>query len=216
MAGVSRRAEGLRAGLQLLGLSLKSVAFDARQDRRGRRHLDRARVPDLPRLQDELRGFADYVNKLVSRVRLLYDGLVQVFTQGGSHWRRAERAEQVRERGIKRFVINVYALFARLCVFFEGVADGFAAAWVKVGPLRVGDVHCAQDVVLAFFGIFAGADETVTNTSTNSWRLWGDRRRWHLFVLNVRHACWWFARLIGDHLTLTKYALYTYAARTSC
>ena len=206
--------KGLRAGLQLLGLSLKSVAFSMLKIVAAGGILIGSAYLIYRAYKTNFGGFADYVNKLVSRVRLLYDGLVQVFTQGGFTGAVRKELNKAENAGIKRFIINVYALFARLKVFFEGVADGFAAAWVKVGPSVSGMFTALKDVVLAFFGIFAGADETVTNTSMNSWRLWGETVAGGIsFVLNVfATLVGWFARLIGDHPTLTKYALYTYAA----
>lgn len=206
--------KGLRAGLQLLGVSLKSVAFSMLKIVVVGGVLVAGAYLIYRAYKTNFGGFADYIDKVVGRIRLLYNGLVQVFTQGGFSGAVRKELNKAENAGIKRFIINAYALFARLKVFFEGVADGFMVAWKVAGPAVSAMFTAVKDAALAFLGIFAGTDDLVTNNSMNSWRVWGEVVGSALATIigHLATLIGWVAALIGNHPTLTKYALYSFAA----
>lgn len=166
------------------------------------------------RLWDLGERVAAFASKFLAPVRLLYQGLVQAFSQGG--FSGAVRAElnRAHNAGIKRFVINVYALFHRLKVFFEGVADGFAKGWKRVGPIVESIFNSLKSVAVAFLNLFFDMSENATNTSMSSWRDWGSTlgESFATVLEHVATALDWFAKLIENNEWLVQTALWGYVA----
>lgn len=160
------------------------------------------------------RRVSAYAVNLLAPVRLLYKGLVQVFSQGG--FSGAVRAElnRAHNAGIKRFVINVYALFHRLRVFLDGVSDAFAAGWKRVGPIVESIWNSLRSVGLAFIHAIWGASEDTTNTTMSSWREWGTTVGETLIAVleHVASTIDWWAKFIENNEWLVKTALWGYAA----
>ncbi len=93
--------------------------------------------------EQNIGGFADFVDRQVARVKLVFEGLAQLFTQGGFSGAVRDELNQAKNQGLKSFLIDVYVFAKRIEHAFEGIRQGFAA-WVETvdGPI--------QDLIAAF------------------------------------------------------------------
>jgi len=107
-------------------------------------------------------------------IKLVFEGLVQVFSQGGFSGAVRKELDSAENSGIKKFVIRVYMLFGRLRVFFEGIASGFMKAWDVVGPKFITLFESLKAIAVSLFNVFASEGDEVATSSMNSWRVWGD------------------------------------------
>lgn len=83
--------------------------------------------------EQNLGGFKDFVKDIVKDVKLLVEGLYQVFTQGGFS---GQVRKDLNNTGgnIKQFVINVYVWFGRIKNFISNVFSGFEIGMKKARP----------------------------------------------------------------------------------
>ncbi len=82
-----------------------------------------------------LGGIATFFEILVARVKLLFQGLMQVFSDGGFSGAVMNELGRAENAGVKQFAIRVYQIIYRLRRFFEGVAQGFSAAIQAARPV---------------------------------------------------------------------------------
>ena len=74
-----------------------------------------------------LGGIADFARGLWDKVKLGFQGLVQLFEQGGFSGAVREELNRAENRGLKNFLINVFLWGNRIKNFFVGLAGGFMA-----------------------------------------------------------------------------------------
>lgn len=91
-------------------------------------------------------GIATFLGELVARAKLLFQGLGQLFSDGGFSGAVMAELGRAEHAGIKQFAIRVYQIFYRLKRFFEGVADGFAVAIDAARPAFAGFVAALQEL----------------------------------------------------------------------
>ena len=137
--------------------------------------IDKSRVwgADMQALGARVSAFASTFD-IFGDIRLMYQGLVQVFSQGGFSGAVRKELGYAENSGIKKFVIRVYMLFGRLRVFFEGIASGFMKAWDIVGPKFITLFESLKAIAVSLFNVFAAEGDEVATSSMNSWRVWGD------------------------------------------
>ena len=123
-----------------------------------------------------LGGFGDFVDKQVSQAKLAWNGLVQLFTQGGFSGAVRDEFAKAENQGVKQFVIRIGMLVERAKVMFEGFVDGFRRAWGKIAPALEG-------VGLAFGGVLESFEELIAaifgsrdilGDSSDAWRDFGE------------------------------------------
>ncbi len=81
-----------------------------------------------------LGGFADLVDKVVTKVRLAFDALGQLFGSGqfsGQVLKDLQNGNQ----GIMNFAITAFMWFNRIKNFFEGMSKGFEGAMLRLQPV---------------------------------------------------------------------------------
>ncbi len=130
-------------------------------------------------------------------IKLTFEGLVQVFSQGGFSGAVRKELNSAENSGIKKFVIRVYMLFGRLRVFFEGVASGFMKAWEVVGPKFTALFENLKAIAVALFNVFSSEADEVATSSMSSWREWGD-----LLGNAIGTVLDWTVSLIGGFASL--------------
>jgi TP901 family phage tail tape measure protein len=82
--------------------------------------------------EDNLGGLADFVEGFVSRIRLLWNGLVQLFTEGrfsGETMRELRRAE-----GLRTFIVDVWRLGVRAQKGWNAFRVTMGAVWRSLAP----------------------------------------------------------------------------------
>ncbi len=147
-----------------------------------------------------------YLERPMARVRLFYDAMVQAFTGGGFSGAVRRELNQAENAGIKRFVINAYALFHRFKVFVDGVTDGFAEAWKWAGPAVIEVFTALKDAFFTFVNAFSGADSLAATSSVNRWRVWGELLGKTLGTIIgwLAKVVGWVARFTADHPNLVR------------
>ncbi len=96
--------------------------------------------------EDNLGGFGDFVDQTYKKVKLAFDALGQVFSDGefsGSVMTDLQKAEN---GGIKAFAIQVFLWFNRIKNFFQGIADGFGSAMGALGPAFTRLVQAIKEI----------------------------------------------------------------------
>jgi hypothetical protein len=91
--------------------------------------------------EKNLGGIRDFVERVWSRVRLFFQAMSQLFSEGGFSGAVMEELNRAENAGIKQFAIRVFQIIYRIKRFFEGIAEGFGAA-----------IEAAQPVFDAFVG----------------------------------------------------------------
>jgi TP901 family phage tail tape measure protein len=95
-------------------------------------------------------GIATFFEGVVARVKLLVQGLVQLFSDGGFSGAVREELNKAENTGVKQFAIRVYQIVYRIQRFFEGVAAGFSAAIEAAGPVFEAFVGALRELGEAF------------------------------------------------------------------
>jgi TP901 family phage tail tape measure protein len=82
-----------------------------------------------------LGGIRDFVERVWGRVRLFFQAMTQLFSEGGFSGAVMEELNRAEGSGIKQFAIRVFQIVFRIKRFFEGIAEGFSAAIVAAQPV---------------------------------------------------------------------------------
>jgi len=84
--------------------------------------------------QKNLGGIADFIDNMIAKVRLTWDGLVQLFTQGGFSGAVLEEMEKAENEGIMQFVIKIFRFGSRLKSIWDGMVASIGPAFKTLGP----------------------------------------------------------------------------------
>lgn len=75
--------------------------------------------------EENLGGLADMSRKSFAEIRLAWDGLSQLFSQGGFSGSVREELNKAGNEGVRDFAITVYVWAERIKNFFKGISTGF-------------------------------------------------------------------------------------------
>jgi TP901 family phage tail tape measure protein len=112
-------------------------------------------------------GIATFIEGVVARVKLLYQGLVQVFSEGGFSGAVMAELDKAENTGIKQFAIRVYQIAFRIQRFFAGIADGFSAAIQTAQPVFNSFVAALRELGAAFGVIGAQATDALAGIASD-------------------------------------------------
>jgi TP901 family phage tail tape measure protein len=82
----------------------------------------------------DIGGIRTFFENAWARVKLLFQGLVQLFQEGAFSGAVMEELNRAENAGIKQFAIRVFQIVFRIRRFFEGLAEGFGAAIEAARP----------------------------------------------------------------------------------
>ncbi|MBC7174011.1 MAG: phage tail tape measure protein, partial [Polyangiaceae bacterium] len=85
--------------------------------------------------RDNVGGIADFAARVWERIKLAFQGLVQLFEQGGLSGAVREELNRAENAGLKTFLIRVYQFAFRIQRFFQGIGEGFSAAIEAAQPV---------------------------------------------------------------------------------
>ena len=126
--------------------------------------------------RDNLGGLADWTNQKLDQVKLAWDGLVQLFTEGRLSGAVLGDLNKAENQGIKQFIGFIGAMAARLQDLWSGIKVGAAAAWetMKPGLMAIGEgVEMVWDQLSRLFDLLTSG-MGITKGSMNSWADFGD------------------------------------------
>lgn len=75
--------------------------------------------------EENLGGLADMSRKSFADIKLAWDGLTQLFSQGGFSGSVREELNKAGNEGVRNFAITVYVWAERIKNFFKGISTGF-------------------------------------------------------------------------------------------
>jgi len=81
-----------------------------------------------------LGGLGDFVESIASKIKVGFEALKQLFSQGGFSGAIAAEMDKAENSGLRRFVIRLYQIGFRIMKFFEGFKAGFAQTLDAMGP----------------------------------------------------------------------------------
>jgi TP901 family phage tail tape measure protein len=117
-------------------------------------------------------GFRDFVDKAFHDVKLAFEGLGQVFSQGGFSGDVMQEMDKAENGGIKQFVINVYAWGKRLEKFWDGLSTGFSDGLDIVDDAVQGFWHSLNMLRSQFAALTSGPESP--EAATNVFNDFGD------------------------------------------
>jgi TP901 family phage tail tape measure protein len=106
--------------------------------------------------EQNLGGFADFVNGVVSQVKLVWTGLTQIFTEGAL----SGEILKPENEGLRNFLAKVAVVVAQAKAFWNGLKEGFGAAIQGMQP-QIEQFVAALKKIGAAFGFLGGPVENV-------------------------------------------------------
>lgn len=110
--------------------------------------------------ENNLGGFADFVNGIVSTVSLAWDGLKQAFGDGGFSGSVADELNKADNAGIKNFVVRLFVTAERIKEFFSQVGSGISSVIDAAGPSFAAFGAAISRIAGTFSGLWEGLDAT--------------------------------------------------------
>lgn len=83
----------------------------------------------------DIGGFGTWMRSTVDQAKLAWDGLVQVFAEGGFSGKVREELNRAESQGVKEFVIAVFTWVGRVKNFFSEVGRGFSMFIEQAKPV---------------------------------------------------------------------------------
>jgi TP901 family phage tail tape measure protein len=119
-------------------------------------------------------GVKDFLVNTFGRIKLAFDAIVQLFSQGGFSGAIREEMGKAENRGIRRFAISLFAIGSRIIQFFKSIKVGFSRVAEAMGPRFEGMIQAFKDLFEALGFVQGGADILV-ETRMDTWAEAGAR-----------------------------------------
>lgn len=101
-------------------------------------------------VRHDVGGLGTFFANLWERMKLLVQGLAQLFREGGFSGAVMTELGKAENAGVKQFAIRVYQIVYRVRRFFEGIADGFSAGIQAARPVFEAFVGALRELGEAF------------------------------------------------------------------
>ncbi|HVJ14070.1 MAG TPA: hypothetical protein VM686_01455, partial [Polyangiaceae bacterium] len=111
-----------------------------------------------------------FAERVRARVSLAFEGLSQLFNEGGFSGAVREELNRVENAGLKDFLVNVFLWANRIKNFFSGIADGFGAGVEAARPAIDGFLAALRSLGSAL-GILSERDDA--GTAADKFRQFG-------------------------------------------
>ncbi len=79
-------------------------------------------------------GFRDFVDGVVKKVQLLWDGFIQAFNDGGFSGGVRDELRKAENLGLRQFIVDVYAFVTRVRALWGGLSFAFQTAMEAAQP----------------------------------------------------------------------------------
>lgn len=121
--------------------------------------------------QRNLGGIADFARRTWQRVSLFFQGLTQLFEQGGFSGAVREELDRAENQGLKRFLISVWQVAYRIQQIWEGFKDGFTRTIEEARPVfedLAEAFSVLQEEIGGLFGEVAGGAASLPSAEFRS------------------------------------------------
>ncbi len=110
-------------------------------------------------MEFNLGGIRDFITNIVSKIRLAWNALTELFTRGGFTSAIAKELNRAENQGLRNFVVRIFAIAFRLQRFWDGLMAGFRGGMIALGPAIDVMLQAFRDLFQAFgFGAEKGED----------------------------------------------------------
>lgn len=109
-------------------------------------------------LEDDLGGVGTFFVQTFNRIKLAFQAITQLFSDGGFSGEVREEMNRAENLGIRKFAINVFRIGSRIMEFFSGIGRGFAAGLEILGPTFERFVGALRELGEAFGFVDDAAD----------------------------------------------------------
>ncbi len=104
-------------------------------------------------------GFGDFMRKVFDKVKLSFDAIVQLFTQGGFSGAVRKELNKAGNEGVKNFAITVFLWFNRIKAFFGGIAESFEGIGDSFAPTFEILIDSFKELASIFGIAFSGPND---------------------------------------------------------
>jgi TP901 family phage tail tape measure protein len=115
----------------------------------------------------DIGGIARFFEDSATRIKLVFQGLAQLFSDGGFSGAVMAELGKAENAGVKQFVVRAYQLVFRLQRLFEGVAEGFGAAIGTARPVFEAFVGALRELGDAFGVIGTASADALTSLGSD-------------------------------------------------
>lgn len=115
----------------------------------------------------DIGGIRTFFENTWARVKLLFQGLMQLFQEGGFSGAVMEELNKAENAGIKKFAIRVFQILFRIQRFFAGLAEGFGAAIEAARPVFESFVGALRELGEAFGLVSRSAADAVAGVHSD-------------------------------------------------
>ena len=118
-------------------------------------------------------GIADFARRMWERITLFFNGLKQLFEQGGFSGAVREELNRAENQGLKRFLISLYQIVHRIQQIWEGFKDGFTSTIEEARPVFEDLANALSELGQEIAGIFSGVAGGAASLPSAEFRSFG-------------------------------------------
>lgn len=122
--------------------------------------------------QQNLGGIGDTTQRLVDEVKLAWNGIGQLFSQGGFSGAVRLEMQKAENEGVRNFAIAVFVWAERIKNFFSGISTGFAET-LSANQGTFTEFRVALDRLITVFERLFDTSLDV-NSNRDKWNSWGE------------------------------------------
>lgn len=119
-------------------------------------------------------GVATFLRNFVDKIKLGFEALKQLFTQGGFSGAIRDEMNRAENQGIRRFVISVFRIWGRIQEFIRGFKIGFSQAVRALAPAFEGLVAAFRELGRALGFVDSGIGD-LAGSNMDTWAEIGAR-----------------------------------------
>jgi TP901 family phage tail tape measure protein len=123
--------------------------------------------------QRNVGGIADFVRRIGERVSLFFNGLKQLFEQGGFSGAVREELNRAENLGLKRFLISLYQIVFRIQQVWEGFKEGFTSTIAEARPVFDDLMDAFSELGQEIGALFSGLTGSAAGLPSSEFRSFG-------------------------------------------
>jgi len=143
-------------------------------------------------------GIADFARRVWERVTLFFNGLKQLFEQGGFSGAVREELNRAENQGLKRFLISLYQIVYRIQQIWEGFKAGFTRTIDEARPVFEDLVDAFSELGREIAAIFGGVASGAASLPSAEFRSFGE-----VAGSAVATVVKWLAKLVAIFARIT-------------
>ena len=123
--------------------------------------------------QRNVGGIADFVRRIGERVSVFFNGLKQLFEQGGFSGAVRDELNRAENLGLKRFLISLYQIVFRIQQVWEGFKEGFSRSIEEARPVFEDLMDAFSELGREIGALFSGLTGGAAGLPSSEFRSFG-------------------------------------------